>query len=253
MKLARSISGLAVASAIAISGYAQDTPKSDKAEMTRTSAVTRQMPVQTFFLTNATSANDENELLTGIRVMLPPDTKLYLNPGQNSISVSGTPEEISTAQKLIAELDRPKKSYRLNFTLTESEGGKKIGVQHTGMVVTAGQRTTLKNGSKVPVATGSYSNTGNAVQTQFTYLDVGINIDATLNETSGGAQLKCKVEQSSIGEEKVMGGVQEPIVRQSVVEGVSLLQVGKPEVVGSLDISGSTRHLDIEVVMEPVK
>ena len=91
------------------------------------------------------------------------------------------------------------------------------------------------------------------MQTQFTYLDVGINIDATLNEVAGGAQCKCKVEQSSIGEEKAMGGVQEPIVRQSVIEAFSLLQMGKPEVVGSLDITGSTRHLDIEVVMEPVK
>lgn len=91
------------------------------------------------------------------------------------------------------------------------------------------------------------------MQTQFADLDVGINIDATLNETASSAQLKCKVEQSSIGEDKLLGGVQEPIVRQSVVEGVSLLQVGEPEVVGSLGISGSTRHLDIEVVMEPVK
>ena len=245
MKLANGILGLAVAGVVATSGYGQETPK--------TPAIARQMPIQTIFLTNATSANDGNELVTGIRVLLTPDVKIYLNPGQNSISVSGTPEEIAAAQKLIAELDRPKHSYRLNFTLTESEGSKKIGVQHSGMVVTAGQRTTLKNGSKVPVATGSYSTTGATMQTQFTYLDVGINIDATLNETASGAQLKCKVEQSSIGEDKLLAGVQEPIVRQSVVEGVSLLQVGKPEVVGSLDISGSTRHLDIEVVMEPVK
>ena len=253
MKLANGALGLALAGVATGSAYAQDVPKSDKAEMTKAPAGARLLPIQTIFLTNATSANDGNELLTAIRLMVPSDTKLYLSPGQNAISISGTPDAIASAQKLIAELDRPKKSYRLNFTLTESEGGKRIGVQHTGMVVTAGQRTTLKNGSKVPVATGSYSTTGATMQTQFTYLDVGINIDATLNETAGGAQLKCKVEQSSIGEEKAMGGVQEPIVRQSVVEGVSLLQMGKPEVVGSLDISGSTRHLDIEVVMEPVK
>ena len=251
MKLANGILGLAIAGVVAIPGYAQDAPKSDKAEMTRIPAVTR--PVQTFFLTNAASANDGNELLTGIRLMLPNDLKIYLDPGPNAISVSGTPEEIVAAQKLITELDRPKHSYRLNFTLTESEGGKKIGVQHTSIIAVVGQRSTLKNGSKVPVATGSYSTTGATMQTQFTYLDVGINIDATLNETSSGAQCKCKVEQSSIGEEKLLAGVQEPIVRQSVIEGVSLLQIGKPEILGSVDITGSTRHLDIEVVMEPVK
>ncbi len=254
MKLAHGILGLTAACAMLVStGYAQEMPKSDKPEMAKTAVRGPLMPIQTFFLTNATLPNDGNELLTAIRLLLPPGVKIYYTPGQNSISLSGAPEEIALGKKLIEELDRPKKSYRLNFTLTESEGGKKIGVQRTGMVVVGGQRTTLKNGSKVPVATGSYSNTGPSVQTQFTYLDVGINIDVTLNEMAGGGQLKCKVEQSSIGEEKTMGGVQEPIVRQSVMEGVSLLQMGKPEVIGSLDITGSTRHLDIEVVMEPIK
>jgi len=235
------------------SAQVQDGPKSDKAEMTKVQVRGPQEPVQTFFLTNATSTNDGNEIVTAIRLMMPPDTKVDLTPGQNAISVSGTPEEIAAAQKLIGELDRPKKSYRLTFTITESDGGKKIGVQHTAMVVAAGQRTTMKNGSKVPVATGSYNTAGATSQTQFTYLDVGINIDATLNEVAGGAQLKAKVEQSSIGEDKLIAGIQEPVVRQSVMEGVALLQLGKPEVLGALDITGSTRHLDIEVVMEPVK
>lgn len=234
-------------------GQAQDLPKSDKAEISKVQIHGPQMPVQTFFLTNASQPNDGNEILTAVRVLVTPDTKIYYATSQNSISVSGTPEEIAAAQKLITELDRPKHSYRLTFTITESDGGKKIGVQHTAMVVANGQRTTMKNGSKVPVATGSYTSSGATTQTQFTYLDVGINIDATLNEVAGGAQLKAKVEQSSATEDKEIAGIHEPIVRQSVMEGVSMLQVGKPEVIASIDITGSTRHLDVEVVMEPVK
>jgi type II secretory pathway component GspD/PulD (secretin) len=250
--------GVGVMAVLALAGpnmraQAQDLPKSDKAEMSKVQIRGQLMPVQTIFLANASQPNDANELLNGIRQMLPSDVRLYVTPGQNSISVSGTPEEIAAAQKLIGELDRPKKSYRLTFTITESDAGKKIGVQHTSMVVTAGGRTTIKNGSKVPVATGSYNTAGAASQTQFTYLDVGINIDATLNEVAGGAQLKAKVEQSSATEDKEIAGIHEPVVRQSVMEGVSLLTMGKPEVLGALDISGSTRHLDIEVVMEPVK
>ncbi len=249
---------LGVMAVLALAGpsvwaQAQDLPKSDKAEMSKVQVRGPQMPVQTFFLKNAPGPNDGNEILTGIRLMVSPDTKIYLSPIQNAISVSGSPEAIAVAQKMIAELDIVKKSYRLTFTITESDGGKKIGVQHTSMVVAAGQRTTMKNGSKVPVATGSYNTAGASTQTQFTYLDVGINIDATLNEVAGGAQLKAKVEQSSATEDKEIAGIHEPVVRQSVMEGVSMLQVGKPEVVGSLDITGSTRHLDIEVLMEPVK
>jgi hypothetical protein len=90
-------------------------------------------------------------------------------------------------------------------------------------------------------------------QTQFTYLDVGLNIDVTLDEDAGGARLKSKVEQSSIGESHEIAGVLEPVVRQTVMEGTSLLTMGKPVSLGSLDITGSTRHLEIEVVLEPAK
>jgi hypothetical protein len=47
-------------------------------------------------------------------------------------------------------------------------------------------------------------------------------------------------------------GAQEPVVRQTVLEGTSFLTPGKPLVLGSLDIPGSARHLDVEVVMEQV-
>ena len=118
----------------------------------------------------------------------------------------------------------------------------------------AGQRTTLKQGSKVPVATGSYSATGSntGAQTQFTYIDVGMNFDVTLDELANGARLRSKVEQLSIAEQTSGLGLQDPIIRQSTLEGTSFLTLGKPLVLGSIDIPGSTRHLDVEVVMEQV-
>jgi type II secretory pathway component GspD/PulD (secretin) len=130
--------------------------------------------------------------------------------------------------------------------------GKRIGVQHYSMVVVTGQRTTLKQGSKVPIVTGSYSAGSSPVQTQMTYIDIGLNFDATLDEFANGVRLRSKVEQSSIGEEKSGVVEQDPIVRQTVLEGTSFLTPGKPLVLGSLDITGSTRHLEVEVVMEQV-
>jgi type II secretory pathway component GspD/PulD (secretin) len=212
--------------------------------------------VHTFYLINA-QPPDGNEIITALRSMLPPDTHMFLTLSQNALTVGGTPEEIALAQKIISDLDRPKKAYRLTYTLTESDGGKKIGVQHLSVIAVAGARTTLKNGSKVPVATGSYGastgSTSPGVQTQFTYLDIGMNIDASLDQMENGVRLKSKVEQSSVAELPSGAGPADPIVRQSVLEGVALLTPGKPELLGTLDITGSTRHLEIEVVMEPVK
>ena len=217
------------------------------------------MPEQTFYVNNAYQASDLNEINTALRNLLPPNDKLYLVPSQSVILVSATSEDLALVQKLLNDLDRPKKTYRLTYTVTESDNGKRVGTQHFAMVLVSGQTATLKQGSKVPVATGSY-NSGSAatdknpagVQTQFTYLDVGMNFEATLLATGNNAMLKSSVEQSSIAPEQSGVGPQDPIVRQTSLKGMFLLSPGKPLILGSVDIPGSTRHLDVEAVMEPL-
>jgi len=67
------------------------------------------------------------------------------------------------------------------------------------------------------------------------------------------AMLKSSVEDTSAAPERSeIAGVREPIVRQSTLKGESLLAPGKPLALGSMDIPGSTTHLQIEVVMEPL-
>jgi hypothetical protein len=84
------------------------------------------------------------------------------------------------------------------------------------------------------------------------YLDIGLNIDASIEESADGVKLNTQVEQSSIAEEKSGLGTQDPIVRQAKLEGTSILAAGKPLILGSMDIPGTARRLDIEVVMEHV-
>lgn len=211
-------------------------------------------PMQTFYLANTSQQNDGNEVTVAIRNLLPPDIKIYYVPSQNALIVRATPDQLAQAQKIINDLDRPRKAYRLAYTVTESEGEKRVGTQHYSMIVAAGQRTVMKQGSKVPIATGSYTSSGNSVaQTQFTYLDIGMNFDATLDEFPNGVRLRTKVEQLGVAEQMSGVGAQDPVIRQSSLEGTSFLTVGKPLVLGSMDIPGSTRHLDVEVVMEAVK
>lgn len=146
------------------------------------------------------------------------------------------------------------KSYRLLWTVTEMDAGKPVGTQHFAMIVVTGGRTTMKMGSKIPIATGSYnSNSSAGVQTQFQYLDVGLNIDASLDEVANGLRLRSKLEQSSVADEKLTANVREPVIRQAVMEGTSMVSVNKPVRLGSLDVPGSTRHLDIEVELQDVK
>ena len=152
------------------------------------------------------------------------------------------------------EAPKSSKPYRVTYTFTEMDGSKTVSVQHYAVIVVEGGRTTLKNGSKVPVATGSYNVQGSA-QTQFTYLDVGINLDTTLlEEVDGMWRLKSKVEQSSVAEQRnTIAGVEEPVIRESVMEMSTSITLGKPQVLGTLDFVGTTHRLEIAVVMEPVK
>jgi type II secretory pathway component GspD/PulD (secretin) len=212
-------------------------------------------PLRVYRLQAGSGAEYGNEILTGMRLMLDSSCKFYLMPEQNTILLRCAPEYFDIADKVVRELDRVKPNYRLTYTVVESDNGKRLGVQHFALTMIPGVRTTLKDGSKVPVVTGSYSAGAAAagVQTQFTYLDIGLNFDATLDQGADGLRLSSKVEQSGSSEDRTITGVTEPIIRQAVLVGSATLQVGKPLMLGTLDIAGSTRHLDVEVLLEVIK
>ena len=208
--------------------------------------------IQVFHLTNVAQALDATEILNGLRGMADTHDKVYLMPSTNDIVVFAPPEELMLIGRLIVELDKPKPTYRLTYTLTELDNGKRIGVQHFAMVVVTGQQVVLKQGDKIPILTGNCNKDSTTQQTEFTYIDVGMNIDATLDRFAGGLRLRSQVEQSSAVPPLPNSVAQDPVIRQSKLQGTSVLTPGKPQTVGSIDIVGSTRHIDIEVIAEPL-
>jgi hypothetical protein len=204
---------------------------------------------QTLYLTNLTQESDANEIVTDLRNMLP-NARAYYVASQAAISLRASPEDVALAQKILSDLDKTKKIYRLTYTMTDKDGGKTIGVQHFSFIIASGSRTDFKQGSRVPVATRSTS--GN-VAADMTYLDVGQEIDASLDGYLDGVRLRTKVVQSSVAEDRSAVGPQDPVIRQITLEGTSTLVQGKPLVLGSLDVPGSTRHQEVEVVSELVR
>ncbi len=209
--------------------------------------------VHTYYLANASQPNDGNEIQTALRNLLPPEgVRIYFVPSQSALMVCGSPEQQTLAARVVHDLDRPRKGYRVSYTFTELDSGKRVGTQHYSLVVSNGQRVTVKEGSKVPIATGT-SGAAGATQTQYQYLDVGMNFDVTFTETAGGGLLKSKVEQSSLAEDKSGFRAQDPIVRQTSYEGSPVVVLGKPAILSSLDIPNSVRHVDVEVMVEEMK
>jgi type II secretory pathway component GspD/PulD (secretin) len=202
-------------------------------------------PYDAIFLKNQTSSIQGNEILTSLRLMLEPDVKLFLDQSQNAILVRCSAEQLALIKRIVSDLDTPARAYRVTYTISEMDGEKRVGVQHFAVAATAGQRTELKEGSRVPIATSS---------TNIEYFDVGLNFDFTADDLAGAVQLKSKVDQSAIVVSQSSDAAPaRPVIRQSTLEGISVVPLSKPTVLGSLDVPGSTRHLNIEVDVEPLR
>ena len=200
--------------------------------------------VQTFFLKNVTTPNDLNDIQTDLRNVLS-RARIYGIVSENAITLRGTPEDLATAQKLIAELDRPKKIYRVTYIITELDEGKRLSSRSVSVLVTTGSKGTLRQGTRVPIITGS-SGTGSDITSQVQYVDVGLNLEAAVY----GSQVRTKIEQTSVSDEKSNAGIQDPLIRQTTLEGTAPLGSGKPVTIGAIDMPGSTHQQQISVTAD---
>ncbi len=207
---------------------------------------------RTFHLSASATQAEQNEILTAVRNAGLPSTRIFLVPAQNAIVVRSTPDQVQQTGELIKELDHPHRQYRLTYTFTDIDTGKRIGVQRYSMVLAEGERMQMKEGSRIPIYTGSTSIPGQITK-QATYLDVGLNFDSTVRDYGNGVQLKSNIEQSAVVAEKSSTGPEDPIIRQTRLEGTSYLVEGKPLVLGGLDVLGSTRRLEVEAMVEVIR
>ena len=129
-------------------------------------------------------------------------------------------------------------SATLNLLLTDSN--TKV-LQSPRIRATDDQKATMKIGSRIPIATGSYQ-TGAAtavvsslVNTQFQYQDVGVNIEMTPTvHFDRDVTLKVKIEVTSQSGSVTISGVTEPILSQRVVDQVIRLREGEASILGGI-------------------
>jgi general secretion pathway protein D len=111
-----------------------------------------------------------------------------------------------------------------------------------------GQKASLKIGDRVPVATGSFqagvgAGLGTAgagvvsplVNTQFQYQDVGVNIDITPRILPDrDVAMHIKIEVSAVTSNVNIGGINQPVISQRVIEHDVRLKDGEVNVLGGL-------------------
>ena len=125
-----------------------------------------------------------------------------------------------------------------NFLYTDSD--TKI-IQNPQIRALDGQKATLKIGDRVPVATGSFQpgiggvGINPLVNTQFQYIDVGVNIDVQPTVHAGReVTLKLTMEVSSVSSHVSIGGIDQPVIGQRRVEHTIRLREGEASLMGGM-------------------
>jgi len=116
-------------------------------------------------------------------------------------------------------------------------------IQDPEVRVSDGAKASLKIGERVPVATGSFeagvtattTTVSPLVNTQFQYIDVGVNIDVMPRvHPDGDVSMKLTVDISSIAGESDIGGIEQPVIAQHKIEHDIRLKDGEVSVLGGL-------------------
>jgi general secretion pathway protein D len=272
--------------------------------------------MKTFYLKNVSTPTELQEAANTVKGILDV-TKMQLVPNQSAVILRGTPAQLILAEKLFADIDKPKAEVVIDVAVMQVSRDKlhTLGVNPptsasivatpSGPVVTGGnsppassggnftlntigslnadnfqvsfpgatlsflmsdsntkliqnpeiraldnEKATLKIGDRVPIATGSFAPGigGGAVSplvnTQFQYLDVGVNIDIVPHvHSEDDVTLKMVLEISSVTGTQNIGGISQPVIGQRRIEHETRLRDGEVNLLGGILETTETNSL----------
>jgi len=190
--------------------------------------------------------------------VVPPGTTTTTTNGTNTTNNQSNTTNILTLRNL-THLNGSAYSVTLpNFTANAllNDSMTKI-IQNPEVRSVDGQPAKLRIGDRVPVATGSFQagvgvgSTGGSgfvnplVNTQFQYIDVGVNVDITPRvHPNHEVSMKVSVEVSSVTGQSNIGGIQQPIISQRKLDHEIRLKEGEANILGGLVAKTDTKSLN---------
>jgi hypothetical protein len=150
----------------------------------------------------------------------------------------------------------PPHSYRLDYTLTESEGGKKIDSRRysleTGGGTNSGRSWSsyIESGTRVPVESKGDTN---HQYNEYQYIDVGTKFRCSISQRDGAQVLDTGLTLSSVAPDATDIDARHPILRNLEIGNVTPIQTGKTTLVGSAEDPNSGRTFLLEVTVTEIK
>jgi general secretion pathway protein D len=168
----------------------------------------------------------------------------------NTSTTGGTPNQLNLNQlNNLNATDFTITIPQATATALFSDDSTKL-IQKPQIRAVDGQKASLKIGDRVPVATGSFQpgiggvGINPLVNTQFQYLDVGVNIDITPKvHANGEVTLKIVMDISSVTSTSNIGGIQQPVIGQRKIEHEVRLKEGEVNMLGGMLEDSQTRSL----------
>jgi general secretion pathway protein D len=136
-----------------------------------------------------------------------------------------------------------------NLSAVMNDSDTKL-IQNPQLRALDGQKASLKIGDRVPIATGSFQpgiggvGINPLVNTQFQYLDVGVNIDITPRvHANNEVTLKILMDVSAVTGQSNIGGISQPIIGQRKIEHEIRLKDGEANLLGGIMEDQQTKSL----------
>jgi hypothetical protein len=147
-----------------------------------------------------------------------------------------------------AQDSREGSPYKVDFTIRDSgDAGGKTGRKYS-LLMNRAQKTVFRVGNRVPVISGGTGGVGANVQ--FTYIDVGMNIDCVVNEIGSKFAVHADLDISTaVMPEKGANAAPAPTISQIRLNLDTTVAPGKPALVASFDDPVTSRKFDVEVTI----
>jgi hypothetical protein len=168
----------------------------------------------------------------------------FLGPQTNAMSQPG--KQSQSGEQAKQKASQSVTIYRVSYKVNELENGKTINSRSYTLMAQPDKTARLRVGSRVPYASGKGS--------QFSFQDISMNIDCTLNKHEDSLIVDTRLSTNILkGKEKMSGDSSIPVFGTLELTDATTATVGKPAFVGSIDDVGSNRRYVIEVTVTKAK
>ena len=130
--------------------------------------------------------------------------------------------------------------FKVELTIKDgTEAAAKTGRRYT-LLVNSGEKGTFRSGNRMPVTAANGS---------VNYVDVGVNIDATVREQNGTFPMRAEIEVSSAAKPEPM---QQPVIGQMRISVSTTVVMGKTTQVAAVDDPVTQRKFEVDALVTKI-